>query len=580
MNHKLFHKVVLPLVALALTLVACMDDRLTEPNGTGKELTVKFASPAYTFYYENGVTLSPVITYANGTDSTLNVFTYEWIRKGKDFAANKTLSTERSLNLPTDSLDLGKQQLLLVVTDQRYGTKYSAQVQIEVILENSVGIFVLSKDGASNSHLGVFAIDNERGFSPAPLDLGNVGSDPIGLVYHRMRESAQATQVAYLQVTQHGSPGTIDICLRTMSQEPLSSLNEQFGGTAPERVASTYHGDHFSLTRTESGDLYKKNEVIVSRYKVPYASTYFPAPMPVAGGARITHWANTSAMNENTSVYALLMYDALNSRFLSISNSAISLSASAAGILFVANNYTLAERGSANTAVGAPNLKGYKPGDKSPTGNLDFPALDNLRDYEMIGFTLYYLDLKGSWDYDVMSAKAIAILKKKSDGKYYILTFAHEGDHWRKSMSSSLLDFLPAEQPGGATFGDNMILAGWCDPTRGSYPYVFFTDATRTRVYRYDCTRHLQRLVYTSTSPVTALYVPEPGEQKSITPPVTHSYFNKLLIGTKSGDIVCMGLPDISSGEFVKLHTYQTGKEIVDFAFVPNDPTASSNLAK
>ena len=578
MKRNLFHITVLLLAVTAFT--ACMDENIKDPNGTGKEIALKFDAAGYTFYYEDGVNLSPAITYANGDDSTLNVFSYEWIRKGKDFSDDRILSTERTLNLPTSSLDLGKQQLLLVVTDERYGTKYSAQVQIEVILKNSVGLFVLSKDASSGSHLGVFTIDKEGTFTPSPLELGNFGSEPISLIYHRMRESAQATQVAYLQITQSGTPGTIDICLKTMTQEPQSSLNEQFGGAVPEQVASTYYGDHFVLTRTQSGDLYKRNETVVSRYKVPYASTYFPAPVPVEGSARITHWANTSTMNENTGLYTLLMYDALNARFLSMSNHAISYSVNGTGAISVVNNYALAENGSDNARRGAPDLKGYQPGDKSPVGNLDFPALNNLSEYEMIGFTFYYLDLYDTYMYDVMSSKAVAILKKKSNGKYYMLTFAHEGNYNRRSMSASLLDFVEMEQSDGATLGGNMILAGWCDPTLGSYPYVFFTNAERNKVYRYDCTRHQRRLVYTSNSPVTALYVPEPGGSFSKTAPLTHAYFNKLLIGTQNGDIVCMGLPDLASGEFVELHTYRTGKEIVDFAFVPDQASASSNLAK
>ena len=576
MKRNLFHITVLLLAVTAFT--ACMDENIKDPNGTGKEIALKFDAAGYTFYYEDGVNLSPAITYANGDDSTLNVFSYEWIRKGKDFSDDRILSTEQTLNLPTSSLDLGKQQLLLVVTDERYGAKYSAQVQIEVILRSSVGLFVLSKDASKGSHLGVFTIDKEGAFSPSPLELGNFGAEPISLIYHRMRESAQSTQVAYLQITQSGTPGTIDLCLKTMSQEPCSSLNEQFGGAVPEQVASTYYGDHFVLTRTQTGDLYKKNETVVSKFKVPYASTYFPAPIPFEGGARITHWANTSSMNENTSLYTLLMYDALNARFLTIANNPISYQANGTGAISVVNNYALADNGSVNTS--GPNLKGYKPGDKSPAGNLDFPALDNLSEYEMIDFTFYYLDLLYAFNGDVMSSKAVAILKKKSNGKYYMLTFAHEGNYHKKSMSASLLDFIELEQSDGATLGGNMILAGWCDPTRGSYPYLFFTNAERTRVYRYDCTRHQRRLVYTSNSSITALYVPEPGGSKATTAPVTHAYFNKLLIGTQNGDIVCMGLPDLASGEFVELHTYRTGKEIVDFAFVPDQASASSNLAK
>jgi hypothetical protein len=582
MNRKSYSNAVPAIVALvALALAGCTDYNPTDtPAGTGKEITVAFAEPNYTFNYEDGVELSPVVTYANAADTALDVFAYEWIRKGGDFGSDKLLSAERTLRLPADSLDMGKQQLLLIVTDRRYGAKYSAQVQIEVILKNSVGVFVLSKDGTGDSRLSVFAIDGEGAFSPDPLDLGNIGSDPAGLVYHRMRESPQSSQVAYLQATQRGAPGTIDICLRTMSREPRSSLDEQFGGAVPPDVASTYHGDHFVITRTQSGDLYRRNESVASRYKVPYANSYFPAPVPVEGGARITHWANTSSMNENTGLYTLLMYDALNARFLAMSNHAVSYSASGTGTISVVNNYTLAENGSANTSRGAPDLKGYKPGDLSPTGNLEFPALDNLRDYEMTGFTFYYLDIYDTYMWDVMSAKAVAILKRKSDGKRFILTFAHEGNYNRRSMSASLLDFVSAEQTGAAAFGDEMILAGWCDPTLGSYPYVFFTDATRTRVYRYDCTRHQQRLVYASASPITALYVPEPGGSFSKQPPVAHAYFNKLLIGARNGDIVCMGLPDVASGEFVELHKYSTGKEIVDFAFVPNVASASSNLAK
>ncbi|MDR3061822.1 MAG: hypothetical protein LBU57_06895, partial [Dysgonamonadaceae bacterium] len=312
MNYKLLHKTILLLTTVIFT--GCINDGINDPNGTGKEIDVRFEAANYVFYYEDGVDLSPSITYMNQADSLLDVFTYEWILKSSYLTTDHVISTNRRLNLPADSIRLGKQQLLLVVTDERYGAKYSAQVQVNVILKNSTGVFVLSKENSGNSNLSVFTIDKNGAFSPSPLEFGHVGSDPVGLVYHRMRESAELKQVGYLQVTQWGSPGTIDLRLLTMSQEPQSSLDEQFGGAAPSLVASTFYGDHFALTRTQSGELYKKTESVVSKYKVPYAGKYLPTPLIIDGGARITHWANTSPMNENTGVYTLLMYDALNAR--------------------------------------------------------------------------------------------------------------------------------------------------------------------------------------------------------------------------------------------------------------------------
>ncbi|GHT64550.1 hypothetical protein AGMMS50239_22450 [Bacteroidia bacterium] len=580
MNYKTLHKTIL-LLATIIIFAGCMEDGINNPQGTGKEITVKFEAPSRTFYYEDGVNLSPVIAYANESDSALNVFTYEWILKSSNFATDSIISTDRTLDLPTENLKLGKQQLLLVVTDERYGSKYSAQIQIEVILRSSVGIFVLSKEVSGASSLSVLTVDEKGTFSSRPLDFGGIGSDPVGLVYHRMRESAELRQVGYLQVTQRGGPGTIDLRLLTMSQEPQSSLNEQFGGTAPALTKSTYYGDHFALTLTQDGDLYKKTETVVSKFKVPYAGKYLPTPIIINGGARITHWANTSTMNENSGVYTLLMYDALNARFLSVTNNAVSYPVTRTGEINPLNNYALSETGSANASKGAPDLKGYKPGDESPTGLLTFPKLDDLSDYEMIGFTLYYLDLHNTYFYDVMSIKAAAILKKKSNGKFYLLTFAQEGNYNKKSMSASLLDFVELEQPDGAgSLGNNILLCGWCDPMFGSYPYVFFTNAERNKVYRYDCDRHQRRLVYTSNSPITVLYLPEPGATTKTANPNAHPYFNKLLIGAQNGDVVCMGMPVVATDEFVELHTYRTGKEIVDFAFVPNEAAASSNLAK
>ncbi|MDR3061550.1 MAG: hypothetical protein LBU57_05485, partial [Dysgonamonadaceae bacterium] len=240
------------------------------------------------------------------------------------------------------------------------------------------------------------------------------------------------------------------------------------------------------------------------------------------------------------------------------------------------------ENGSDNASKGAPNLKGYKPGDLSPTGALAFPELNNLSEYEMLGFTLYYLDLHNAYFYDVTSTKVAAMLKKKDNGKIYLLTFACEGNYNKKSMSASLLDFVELAQANdsASTWGHNMLLIGWCDPMFGSYPYIFFTDTGRNRVYRYDCDRHRLQPVYTSDSPVTALYLPEPGATTKTVNPTAHPYFNKLLIGTQNGDIICMDMPVVTTEDFTQLHTYHTGKEIVDFAFVPNESSVSSNLAK
>jgi hypothetical protein len=579
MNCKTLYKTILLLAVISFT--SCFDEKINTPEGTGKEIAVKFDTPTYTFYYEDGVNLSPTIIYTDKNDSLSNVFSYEWILKSSSFATDRIISTDRTLSMPTDSLKLGRQQLLFVVTDNRYGSKYSAQVQIEVILKNSVGVFVLSKGVSGESNLSVFTIDEQSTFSPNPMDFGVMGSDPVSLVYHRMRESANLKQVPYLQVTQRGGPGTIDFRLLTMSQEPQSSLNEQFGGEAPASTVSTYYGDHFALTRTQSGDLYKKNEMVVSKYKVPYSGKYVPTPLPIEGGARITHWANTSSMNENTGIYTLLMYDALNARFLSVTNNAISYTANRTGEITPVNNYALAENGSANASKGAPDLKGFKPDDLSPTGLLTFPKLDNLSDYEMIGFTLYYLDLHNAYFYDVMSIKVAAILKKKDNGKYYILTFAHENNYNKKTMSASLLDFVELPQPdNSSTWGNSMLLAGWCDPMYGSYPFVFFTNAEKNKVYRYDCDKFTLKSVYVSDSPVTAIYLPEPGGTTKTVNPSTHPYFNKFLVGTQKGDIICLGIPVIADGEFTELNTYHTGKEIIDFAFVPNESSISSNLAK
>lgn len=569
MKKILYIERILPLAVMLICMAGCIKDDTNFNFASDNQGLTGGVLAASTVEFDLGADIeleSAVVIH----DPTLKEsdLGYEW------YMAGKLVSTDRNMSIP-NTFAPGSYPLGLVVIDTRSGTRYTLQTgtledgrafrsQISVKISSPYvdGFAVLTNlNGKSKlGHIRYTAADEWRDFSADIYTLYNegeeLGGEPVSLCHHIYFVSPYEYA---LHINQNGGVGPVDIKMSSMQR--IGRIDQQFMGGYPAgmQVRDVRYFKDNVLLLTQNGKVYVRPEQGRTGTIAPHAGRFPGIPMLIDGGVDITQWVNKL---EGSGFYAtkVIAFDDLNKRLLAIS--------SKTSIVEVMNQYREEE------------AELIKPGDPGTDGvnaypGLKFPAPDNLTGYKLAILGTYggachnNAPLFGSNGDDFTVA---AVLKKESDNTFYMYQF-----DWTDYPGSdvNLKKFCPFP----VAVDDNVRYAVYPHAD----PYMFFTAAGNTQLYFMNLRTNEYRLVYTETTPITAIQsgtisVAAYETGGTLYESTIGLYWQKLAIGTQSGKVTILDVaPQKVEGtgmlEVIKNYDISKWGPVVDIAFIPGGAT-------
>ncbi len=589
---RILYKAVLPLFAV-LSLSGCIEDKGHydyKSDGDGIEFKVTYPDALYGFAFTLGEDIiidGMVITHDGKIMRDGQVITpddenpikgvqiimkdpsmkdtdlsYEWIRGGYD-----PIFTDTPV-LTLTNVPVGMHALVVVVTDNRYGTKYACQfIDYTITSEYTDGWVVLS-EGAGSSVLSYVRYRNDD-FTISDGDvyaLNNegeeLGGEPISLSYH-LENCADGYEYA-LSVVQKGGIGPVD--LNAGSMKKYVNVFNEFTGTPSFNINSISYKRNSVFALTDQGDVYVRPEVYYTppggwaEGLVRHATRFTGAPIYIERGMKITHWINYNAML--SMLYNLdyaLAFDDLNKRIVQI----------------VGNDGVARPIDYYDSAI--------MPGDPGTDGVTQFPALsfpgpDDLSGYDMV----FMSGFGGTWDDafgDEVTMRVACVLKSKSNGKYYLFTFGYVAE-FMGGYHIELDKFyeLPVQN-----IDQDVVYTSYFI---GEY-YLMFTTNNNRDLYMMDLYRGYGKVLYHSGSQITALKAGETSDLMVAWDAGDPGPYNQMFaVGTADGKFIVLDVsPSVmalgNTADAPELKRFETGMgKIASIEFMSNTAFTSSSISR
>lgn len=459
---------------------------------------------AYVFTQDEEVVIKAEYTI-NDITLTKNELSFEWI------LGDEIVSREETLE--AGFYPSARYSGLIIITDTRYNQKYASEFDFQVDPAYTDGWAILSEQNGM-AQLGYLHIDTSS----------EDGSyEFIGDVYGKANNGAQLAEGSHdmsyhqynmdgiawgLSIVQPGSEGPIDLNPTDMSV--WGKIKDNFiGGSAPEEdFKSVVYKEEHVCAITESGDVYVREEGTYNDKIVPHTGKFPSTPAYSPGGLKITKWLNNSrAASGIFSQTFVLGYNDATEGCVMIRKGKI--------VPFSDDFFT-------NDPEPHRNGPGWDGTNSYP--DITFPNPADLSAYNVIAFE------QAGPDYTNFASAPVSVaifLQKKSDGKYYLLSFEFYAEEYLyPAVDIDLLLFYPLPD----TFDPQHMLH--CGTLGGTNANIFLTDKTNMNLYYIDINAGTTRKVYTSTSPITVIHPGEVGN--GMFPGIYDQLF---VVGTETGEI-------------------------------------------
>lgn len=410
---------------------------------------------------------------------------------------------------------------LLVITDLRYGTKYSSifSFDVEDIYSNAWTI-LSEKDG--KSILSYLEIDPNTGDyvlvedAYAKSNDGNsLASGVTAMTYHMYETSPYIWSLALVQP---GDAGVIDLNANNMGV--IGNFSNEFvtplEGDAQIVDVAFASGDNKSVyLLTDDGKLYGRSEAIYDNSVVPHASLFPSAPISIEDGLQITDWINTSrisSMGMMVGLHEIIAYDAKNSRSV--------FTANLKAVPFDERLYT-------NTPE--PNRNGPGTDGTNTYPDITFPGPEDLSGYQVIG--MYGVGYDIDWMADP-ALSVVMLLKSDTDGKYYFFTYRFFVSWGSYDIDLDL--FFPV--PETISIDENRFVG--IDNIGGPTSILYFLANDNKEIWYLDAITGACGKVFTSDTEITAIGL---GEVQNCMAAMWMGdytpYYEKMVVATVDGTI-------------------------------------------
>lgn len=440
-----------------------------------------------------------------------------------------------------ETLNLGYQPLgsytgLVVITDLRYGTKYSSKYAFQVESTYTQGWAALS-DINGATMLSYIEIDPKTGdyvFMDDVYSKSNEGetlsADVSDMSYHMYGTSPYTYG---LSIVQNGPVGPIELDPHSMNV--MASVRDRFISSASDiEFKDVAYMSNAVYALSKDKKVYARKESVYSGAIVPHAS-YFPAnPVVVDGGAEVSMWANMCRVSQSSLLAwrGIIAYDELNSRTLYINDMKVTPFSS----LFYANN--------PEPNYGGPGTDGVNTYD-----DITFPCPEDLSGYNVLGMYAagYDADIIAEIIYGIIpTASVIMLLESKADQKLYFFTYRFTDYYGMLDIDLDLFFPVPADIKINKDNFKGLNHVG------GPNHLFYFTANDNKDLYYLDAIYGTCKKVYTANAEITAIGLGEiqnsdaameeffGGDPSGFYTP----YYQKFLVATKGGDITVLKMDD------------------------------------
>ncbi len=410
---------------------------------------------------------------------------------------------------------------LLVITDLRYGTKYSSifSFDVEDIYSNAWTI-LSEKDG--KSILSYLEIDPNTGDYVLVEDVyaksneGNsLASGVTAMTYHMYETSPYIWSLALVQP---GDAGVIDLNANNMGV--IGNFSNEFvtplEGDAQIVDVAFASGDNESVyLLTDDGKLYGRSEAKYGINVVPHASLFPSAPISIENGLQITDWINTSrisSMGMMVGLHEIIAYDAKNSRSV-----------------FTANLKAVPFDERLYTNNPEPNRNGPGTDGTNTYPDITFPGPEDLSGYQVIG--MYGVGYDIDWMADP-ALSVVMLLKSDTDGKYYFFTYRFFVSWGSYDIDLDL--FFPV--PETISIDENRFVG--IDNIGGPTSILYFLANDNKEIWYLDAITGACGKVFTSDTEITAIGL---GEVQNCMAAMWMGdytpYYEKMVVATVDGTI-------------------------------------------
>lgn len=545
---KRYVKLLTALLAGAFLATACYEDKGNyDYSTTGDDILVyrmdTMKNVRLTWSYDEEIVIEPgyKILHERVSESDL---AYEWSIDGE------VVSEERILEI--DPLRVGRHAGSFTVIDTGHEIRYSTIFTLVITSSFAEGWVILSDDGGQSLLSFINLVDASTPGELVRDVYGDVNGEALGSDPRKIRLVAYDGQPPFYEWEVLQGSGSVSIDQATMAK--VADINTEFiGGAAPEGFVPVdgFQRDGGSILLSEDGKVYQRDFSFYNDYPVAHSGKYGTTPVYFDGGMEITlmngfdHFTNKSYGH----IPFALLYDRQNNRLLSVYG-------------FNVKGNIASEFGTFR-AVRIPEASAVQPGDTDPESGLAFPDVAALGDYtvEKMGARVAF-----STTGVATTATNILLLKGKTDGKYYLLSFDYKMNS-ETSVAITLNWFraMPEVEGFGAESLFEVCVAG--------IETVFFTAGTNNNtLYAYDLLEGTAAAVYTAPAQITSLcpgVVAFPNVLESILPYVKTNYKDRMLLGTESGQLVLLDISEeaVTAGSTPEIATFSGLGKVVDMDF-------------
>ncbi len=476
------------LLLCLFSLYSCLEDNGNYDYADVNEAKIRFSTSNYSAVLGDTITMSPVITYADPSDTAR--FSYEWYVDGK------LETTDRVLKLCRN--EVVSYTCVFMLVDSRTGVKqFEGQVGVAFTSPYLEGWMILYEKN-DESEIGFISFKNTgSGVEYKPMydqyramnDNTSLGKEPVKLVQHFARGGGEDEVL----VIQRGGQGNVELNGRSLVKEILMK-QEFLDEKLPDDfmpVDATYP-QYRNLILNHDGKLYSR--FIQTPNLGFHTAAYNDVPFQYADDSKKGMEISQIILNAYHRTQHVMLHDRLHNRFLCMNMG----STSTAGVIY-------------EMACATAYPKDYAP-------------LDGMGDDVEMLFASSYADaFNGICSY--------AMILKWPDGEY---TFQRFNYNSYKNENQVTLPGKDATQP----------FDGWAYITpeteffmlRRTGDFLFFTGGTNNDILYY----------YSVPDKKTFLYKDFAGERITSLHPNLNS--KQLGVGLENGEFV---LFDVSSATAV-----------------------------
>lgn len=461
---------------------------------------------------------------------------FEW------FYGAEVVSTENSVNL--GKVPAGRYSGMLVLTDTRYGSKYSKEFNFQVNASAYEDGWAVVTDDGTNSHLNYLTADPNTGeylLIEDALYAATGKTLPSGITSIQYHMYNTFPQVFAIALAGPGKESSIEVKYNDM--QILGTFANEFVDDNGVEFKSVVPMEEFVAACAPNGDFYLREEAGSSFSRVPHASFFPSRPVVIDGGLKVNHIASYSSVgNDMAGTSNIFAHDDLNGRSLMLSKTSVRVIDED----FYNDGIFEAHRGG----------KGYDG--KNSYEDITFPDPWAMGDYNVLAMGGCGADMDFMADSKIFSI--VYFLEKKSDGKKYIFAYDYSDGGWFGSPGIDLDFFFPL--PSDITI-DAASMSTCCMVGGGNNIMLFSANGNKD-IYAFNALTGSLRKIYTAASPVTGLVLGKIGDMMASFGGTPTFYDERLVVGTEDGTILVIELNDSAlaggKAEVIQQFKSTTGK--------------------